>query len=336
MDKLYFWLTLKAIKGLGERSIKKLYTFYKDPKLVLESHEKELEQVVGKEKAFRIKNRELSFDPQEVLKQVEREGIKYLTLDDENYPKLLKSIEDPPPVLFYRGQIKELPFVAVVGTRKPEYYSVSFTKDLIKQLIGMSFGIVSGGARGIDLLSHKYAVEFGGYTVCVLGFGILNMPKHLEFLLSKGSAVISEFLPTEPPSDYTFPRRNRIISGMSQAVFIVEAGINSGALITAEYAYKQKRPVYAHIGVGKSDRWDGCAKLINEGKAKFFRNAQETLLNTKMLTKSDGILNLLTSPKTFDELIEISGLPATELLRILTEYELSGKVVKMGAYYRLL
>lgn len=335
MDKLYFWLTLKAIKGLGERSIKKLYTFYKDPKLILESHQKELEQVVGKEKAFRIKNGELSFDPQEVLKQVEREGIKYLTLDDENYPKLLKDIQDPPPVLFYMGQIKELPFVAVVGTRKPEYYSVSFTKDLIKQLLSMSFGIVSGGAKGIDLLSHRYAVEFGGYTVCVLGFGILNMPKYLEFLLSKGSFIISEFLPTEPPSDYTFPRRNRIISGMSQGVFIVEAGINSGALITAEYAYKQKKPVYAHIGVGKSDRWDGCAKLINEGKAKFFRSIEDIIPKGNVHKGNDEILTLLASPKTFDELMSISGLPAKELLRMLTDYELSGRIVKVGAYYRL-
>jgi DNA processing protein len=335
MDKLYFWLTLKAIKGLGEKSIKQLYTFYKDPRLIFESHQEELEQVVGKEKAFKIKNTDLSFDPQEVLKQIEREGIKWLTLDDENYPKLLRDIPDPPPVLFYIGHIKDMLSVAVIGTRRPEYYSIGFTKDLIRQLVSMSFGIVSGGAKGIDLLSHRYAVEFGGYTVCVLGFGILNTPKYLEFLLSKGSCFISEFLPTEPPSHYTFPRRNRIISGMSQYVFVVEAGINSGALITAEYAYKQKRPVYAHIGVGKSDRWDGCAKLINEGKAKFFRSVQEIILSSNAQKESDGILNLLVSPKTFDQLIAISGISPEELLRILTDYELSGKIVKMGAYYRL-
>ncbi|MEZ0360664.1 MAG: DNA-processing protein DprA [Hydrogenobacter sp.] len=333
---IYSWLLLKAIKGLGEKSIKRLYLKYRDPKLILELDIQELAQVIGQERSQKLKKRELSFDPEKVLYSVEREGILCLSFSDKEYPELLREIEDPPPILFCRGSLKSHPLVAVIGTRRPEYYSVSFTKDVVKQLVELSFGIVSGGAKGIDMLSHKYCAEFGGYTLCVLGMGILRSPKELENLVVKNGALISEFLPEENPNAFTFPRRNRIISGVSKSVFIVEAGIKSGALITAEYANKQKRPVYVHIGVGKSNRWDGCVKLLNEGKAKFFRDVKETLGEFNPFGKEeDEFLSLLVSPKTFEELILLSGLDARELSAKLTTYELSGKIKRLGAYYRL-
>lgn len=336
MSSIHDWLLLKAVKGLGEKSIKKLYTVYKDPSLILEASIQELSHIIGREKAERLKRKELSFDPQKVLYTVEREGISTLTLTDGSYPDLLKQIEDPPTVLFYRGEVKSKPLVAVIGTRRPDYYSVSFTKGVVKQLIELSFGVVSGGARGIDFLSHSYSVELGGYTVCVLGMGILKVPSYLESLVAKGGTLLSEFLPDEEPNAFTFPRRNRIISGLSRMIFILEAGIKSGALITAEYAHKQGREVYVHIGIGKSQRWDGCVKLLNEGKAKFFRDVKDVLGEPSFeKAHEDSLLNLLTTPKTFDELAILSGLDAKELTAKLTEYELLGKLRRIGAYYRL-
>ncbi|MFN3814021.1 MAG: DNA-processing protein DprA [Aquificaceae bacterium] len=336
-SKLYNWLILKATKGLGEKSIKKLYLTFGTPERILEEEYESIERVIGGEKARSLKGGSLSFDPEKVVHLIQKEGIRWMTLEDEEYPTPLKNIEDPPPIVFYRGSLRNLNLIGVVGTRKPDQYSISFTREVANDIVDLSFGVVSGGAKGIDYLSHKFCIEAGGYSVCVLGMGILKAPTFLKDLILKNGLLVSEFLPWETPDTFTFPRRNRIISGMSQALFIVEAGQSSGALITADYACRQKRPVYAHIGIGKSERWNGCAQLINQGKAMFFRSVKEVLSSSKPPAEDlDELLSLLLNPKTFEELLDLSGLSSQDLSQKLTLYELEGKVQRVGSYYRLL
>jgi len=331
MDQLFYWLTLKAIHGLGERNIKKLYQYYKDPKLILEAERWELVKLVGEVRASRIKEKKLSFDPEEVIKVVQREGIGFLTLSDMDYFPRLKEIEDPPPVLFYQGELKRTKFFAVVGTRKPDNYSIMYLKELIGLLVSKGYGIASGGAMGIDILSHRFCTESGGYTVCFLGFGILQAPKNIKRFVLANGAIVSELLPWEHADRYTFYRRNRLISGVSDGVFVVEAGENSGALITAYYAKEQGRQVYAHVGYGSSERWEGCIKLINEGVAKLVGRLQKFEVEEEKV--DDPILIALSTPKTLSELSQILGIEERELSKRLGLYVAEGLVHCNGPYY---
>ncbi|WP_448583903.1 DNA-processing protein DprA [Thermocrinis sp.] len=331
MEDLFYWLTLRAISGLGERSIKKLYQHYKDPRLILEADKKELEELVGEAKASRIKERKLSFDPEEVIKVVQKEGIGYITLSDKDYFLRLREIEDPPPVLFYQGELRQMKFFGVVGTRKPDSYSIRYLKDLISILVSKSYGVASGGAMGIDILSHKFCTESGGYTLCFVGFGILHTPESLKRIIPTNGAIVSEFLPWEKAEKYTFPRRNRLISGVSEGVFVVEAGENSGALITAYYAKEQGRQVYVHVGYGSSERWEGCIRLVNEGVAKLVGRLQKFELTEEKV--EDQVLMLLSTPKTLSELSQILGMEERELSKRLGLYMAEGLVSCSGAYY---
>ncbi|NAZ23449.1 MAG: DNA-protecting protein DprA, partial [Thermocrinis sp.] len=232
-ESLYWWLALKSVAGLGERSIKKLYQNFKDPRLVFEADRLELKALLGDAKAQAITEKKFSFEPEEVIKVVEREGINWVCLSDPQYPVRLKEIEDPPPVLFYRGELKAVSSFGVVGTRNPDSYSIRYTKELVGFLVGKGYAIASGGAKGIDAYAHKFCIEAGGYTLCLLGMGILDVPQRMQDFILKNGVLLSELLPWEKADKHTFPRRNRLISGISEGVFVVEAGENSGALITA-------------------------------------------------------------------------------------------------------
>ncbi len=331
---LYEWLLLKSIKDLGNKSIKKLFVHFKSAKAILEADLPSLEEIVGKAKAQNIKLRNSSFKPELVIKLLEKENVKALTLEDKDYPKKLLDIEDPPPVIFVLGHLKNTPLMGVVGTRKPHQYSIEFTKDLVKNIVEAGYGVVSGGARGIDFTAHYACVSHGGYTVCILGMGIKFIPPYLRDTILKSGAFLSEFLPNESPEKYNFPVRNRLISALSQCVFVVEAGENSGALITAEYAYTQGIPVRVHVGYGKSERWRGCVNLLNEGKAKFIMKPEEIKNQYKTVSKSDDpILNLLVTPRDLDEIMSLTGMSFEEALMKLTNYEMEGLVQKVGNRY---
>ncbi len=337
MQRLYSWLFLKAIRGLGEVSIKKLWLYFGSAQEILSATYEDLRVVVGEEKAKAIERKELTFDPEEVIKVVEREEIGWLTLEDEEYPSSLKEIEDPPPVLFYRGNIRSIPLIGVVGTRRPDGQSLGFIRGLVKEVVRRGYGVCSGGAIGCDFYSHKECLACGGYTVCFLGMGILRMPPYLKRLEGDNILFFSEFLPDTPPEEYTFPRRNRLISGISKALVVAEAGEKSGALITANYAVRQRRPLWVYIGNVLSQRWIGCIKLVNEGKAKVLYSP--ALLFEDLPSSSsfdDPLIDLLTTPKTFDELLEITRLSPSELSARLLQLEMDGKIFRSGSYYMCL
>lgn len=216
-------------------------------------------------KAFNIKNIEHE------LKLIDKKRINTISVFDEQYPYLLKQISSPPIILYVEGNIDCLndTIIAVVGSRNCTPYGISMTKKLCSVFAESGITVVSGMARGIDTAAHRQALDFSGKTVAVLGSGLDNIypsqNKPLAKTISKEGALISEFPMNTLPLRHNFPRRNRIISGLSKGVVVVEAREKSGALITANFALDQNRDVFAVPGKANSDYCKGCNSLIKQG-----------------------------------------------------------------------
>ena len=207
--------------------------------------------------------------------------INCITLHDEQYPELLKNIYDPPSVLYCKGTIKKREkALAVVGSRSATSYGLSMAEKISYELSGFGFSIISGMARGIDTYAHKGALEAGGRTVAILGCGpdMVYPVENLSLMrqIENSGAVISEYLPGIAPLSCNFPARNRVISGISLGVIVVEAGKKSGSLITASFALEQGREVFAVPGNADSPNSQGTNRLIREG-AKIVTGIEDIL-----------------------------------------------------------
>jgi len=205
------------------------------------------------ETAERLRAQAGAADPEAELRSAEKAGIKVYTALDEGYPELLKKIYDPPLVLYARGGLRPLPAAAIVGTRKATAYGLRTAARLARELAQAGAAVVSGLARGIDTAAHRAAVEAGGITWAALGTGLNCVypeenAKLAEAIVEGGGALVSEFPLDKGPLQANFPRRNRIISGLSLATVVVEGGFESGALITARFATEQNREVLAVPG----------------------------------------------------------------------------------------
>jgi len=216
------------------------------------------------------------------LARAESLGLRCLVWGEAQYPPLLAAIYDPPPVLYYKGSVDPWPpvAVAVVGTRRPTDYGERATARLAGELAEGGVAVVSGLARGIDASAHRAALEAGGFTIAVLGCGadVVYPPENAELYeaICERGVVLSEFPPATRPEAPHFPRRNRIISGLAAGVLVVEAGVKSGALITAALAADQGREVFAVPGSIFSPASDGCRRLIARG-AKPVGSVEEIL-----------------------------------------------------------
>ncbi|MCG2790547.1 MAG: DNA-processing protein DprA [Actinomycetia bacterium] len=232
----------------------------------------------------------LDFD--NLIACIRKNNINVLNISGKFYPKLLKEIFYPPPVLFYKGNqiLKSDYLLAIVGTRKCSAYGKDVARYISRQLSKIGITIVSGMASGIDYWAQKAALEEKGSSIGILGCGIdiIYPPenKDLYIQLMNNGSLLTEFFPGTPPLKSNFPARNRIISGMSMGVVVIEAGIKSGALITGEFALNQNREVFAIPGSIFNSESQGCHKLIKNG-AKLVENIDDILEEISQYYKND-------------------------------------------------
>ena len=280
------------------------------------------------------------------------EEIKKIKISDPNYPQLLKEIKNPPKVLYYRGEIfpKENCF-AVVGTRMCSTYGKEVALEMAGALSEAGLTIVSGLAPGIDTFAHRAVVEREKRTIAVLGTGLDKesiYPKSnielAEKILETGGALISEYPPGTPGSQFTFPQRNRIISGLSLGVLVVEAKEKSGALITAKWAESQGRLIFAIPGSIRYLNSRGCHLLIKEG-AKLVESVEDILeelpLKYLKLKFKDEVLGqtreenlileaLKKGALEIDKIIEKTKLPASKVAALISILEAQNKIRNLG------
>ena len=275
-------------------------------------------------------------------------GLTAVPWNDPAYPPALTTIVDPPPMLWVRGSAASLATqaVAIVGARAASAYALSVAERLGSDLAAAGLTIVSGLARGVDSAAHRGALAAGGTTIGVLGSGadVMYPPEHAALAreMERQGAVISEAIPGAPPQPYLFPRRNRIISGLSRAVVVIEAGEKSGSLITARSALEQGRDVLAVPGNVLTGRNRGAHALLRDG-AKIVESADDILEELAMPpvggaagarahAPNDPLLACFTpgEPADLDAISERSGLSPARLLPRLFELEMSGAVARVG------
>ena len=347
------WIALHLIPGLGNVACKKLLERFGSPEGIFEAKGSELMSVKGVRPAVarKIAGRKFSSDPEEVLKILEKTGARLIPYGDPSYPSPLTEIHDPPFLLYAKG--REIPtgltFIAVVGSRNPTHYGSGAARELGQGLARRGVGVVSGMARGIDAAAHWGCMEGLGFTAAVIGTGIdivypASNRKLCEKIIQKG-VVLSEFPPGTPPEPKNFPIRNRIISGLSRGVLVVEATRKSGSLITAASALDQGRDVFAVPGSINSFKSTGCHFLIKQG-AGLVENADDVLqqlgLNFPHVPKRDTfsepipvpmdalekrVYDLLGDyPLHIDQIARLGKLSTAELSSVLMKMELKGMI----------
>ncbi len=275
--------------------------------------------------------------------------IKTANINDDLYPEILKKIPDPPKILYFRGKLLENETcLGIVGTRRASDYGKEIAFSIARDLAEAGLTIVSGMARGIDTMAHKGALEAGGRTIAVLGTGLdeksIYPQENLKLakkILKSGGCLISEYPPGTRGTNFTFPQRNRIISGISLGVLVVEAKLKSGALITANWAKKQERKVFAVPGPLHSKNSQGPHFLIKK-EAKLVENADDILaeLNLPKLSKKpiigetvekNLILKVLEEGNlTIDKIVEKTNLSPQIVSATLSLMEIEGKVKSLG------
>lgn len=277
-------------------------------------------------------------------------GIGYITIKSKEYPEVLKHIEDPPYVLFYKGYLDLLKrrTAAVVGARKCTQYGIEVAKIIGKELSENNITVVSGLAAGIDSVAQKAALEYSGKTIGILGCGIdVIYPKNNKFLYDKvirEGLIISEFLPKTPPMPYNFPRRNRIISGISDKVIIVEATKKSGTLITVDYALSIGKEIMVVPGPVINGNSEGCNKLIRDGAKPFtemvdlydfFNIKKEMKEKNENNGYKEHLLKVIDNePKHLDDIIESVNVDRKVLFELLFEMQNRNEIICLpGNYY---
>lgn len=279
------------------------------------------------------------------LALIEKHAISWVTVLDDDYPEMLGHIHIPPPVLYWQGEPvwQNAQMLAFVGARKGNSYGQRAIQKLIPGLIAQNYVIVSGGAYGIDTMAHQATVDAGGKTIVVLGAGLLQpylaQNKSLfKQVLSTGGAIVSGFPLQEEASAWTFPKRNRIIAGLSQGCIVVQAAQKSGALITAKYALQEGRQIFAIPGPFDDELSQGCHKLLQDG-AKLVQNTQDILEEFGIeqneqesediqlsIESEHPILMLCAEPIGLASLSQKTGIEEDRLKGQLFDLQLDGKI----------
>ncbi len=375
-NSLRSWLALTHVSNLGPIRIHSLLEVFDNPSVILDAGRSAWKEAGLSEKM--IENLSApDWDKVDAdLKWLEQENTNILTLDDERYPPMLKNIPDAPPVLYTLGQaeILKLPQLAIVGSRNPTHSGKDIAHDFAAYLTSMGLSITSGMAMGVDAAAHQGALDSmkkspagHGFTVAVAGTGLDRVypAKHRDLAhnIAENGVLVSEYAPGTPPLPGNFPRRNRIISGLSMGVLVVEAAVQSGSLITARLAVEQGREVFAVPGSIHHPLAKGCHVLIRQG-AKLVETAQHILEElggfVEMLNENDPATGLNKEsgqsetdsvfhvddeykevlkcigfePTSVDKVVERSGLTADAVCSMLLVLELQGYVTALsGGYY---
>ena len=352
MDDKRYWLGFNLVKGIGAVRMRALISYFDSLEDAWNAPSEQLvEAGLSAKLAESIASMRKSVDFERLMAQMEKLSVTALTWDDELYPPRLKEIEQPPPVLFVRGEIipEDHYAVAIVGTRQITSYGRQITEDLASFLAGQGVTVVSGLARGVDAVAHSAALRAGGRTLAVLGSGVdkIYPPEHLQMAekMMKQGAVISDYALGTPPDASNFPPRNRIISGLSMATVVIEAGETSGALITAEFAAEQGREVFAVPGNILAPQSKGTNKLIQTGahpllspqdlvqalnltRSGEFKAARKALPADAVEAQLLGALG--AEPVHVDAIRNQTGLPIEKVSATLTLMELKGMVRQVG------
>jgi DNA processing protein len=346
-------LRLSSVPRIGPQKIRALVAHFKTPDEVFRASARELITVPGIDKKLATNILHHTTEEKfadEQLKRLNKLGGRIVTLWDKEYPDLLRKIYDPPAFLFILGKLKEADArsLALVGTRHPTPYGHSVAESLTRDIAQHSLTIVSGLARGVDTIVHSTALKCKTRTIAVIGSG-LDVPyppenKKLMEHIAEAGAVISEFAMGTKPDAPNFPRRNRIISGLSLGTIVIESAEEGGALITAATALDQNREVFAVPGNITEKRSSGPNKLIRDGRAKLITNAQdifdelasqlrlsfdqnENALSVE-LTRTERLLYqiLADEPIHIDTLSEQTEMSTSDALVTLLSLEFKGMV----------
>ena len=350
-----YWLAFSSIEQIDSLFTLKLFEYFKDIEKAFNASSGDLKNIEGlsvkKAESF-LKLRD-KVNPDKVLSDVVNRGIKYLTFEDDRYPVMLKNIDNPPSVLYYKGDLDSINFertLAVVGSRKTSKYAKDAVHLIVSQLANTDICIVSGLASGIDTSAHLAALDSNLKTIGVIasGFDFVYPSANSDLYrkIENGNGIIfTEYFPTFEPLKFRFPQRNRIVSGLSYGTLVAEASIKSGALITANLTLEQGRELMCIPGLITNPNTEGIYKLLKNG-ATLVTSANDVLeaLNWEVkpaeqlkidLTNLDEtetkIMDVIKiEEKGVDEIMAATGLDLDTLLINLTTMELKGIIEQVN------
>lgn len=346
------WVGLHLVPGIGPTRFRRLLEHFGSAQAAWQAPARAL-QAAGLPQSVveALLTTRRRTQPLALLEDWEKRGIRVVTQEDPDYPPRLRHISQAPPVLYVKGrwQPEDDWAVAVVGTRKATAYGRRVAEDVARFLAQHRVTVVSGLARGIDSMAHRAALEAGGRTVAVLAHGPDQIyppeHRHLARRIEEQGALISDYPPGTRPEAAHFPARNRIISGLSLAVVVVEAGERSGALITAAFAADQGRDVFAVPGSIYAAQSQGTLRLIQQG-AYLLRQPEDLaqVLQLSLIPQQQQarqslpqdpmerlLWEALHQPTHIDDLCERTGLPSAQVSALLTLMELKGLVKQVGS-----
>lgn len=353
VEQLKYWLAFNRIRGIGRARFKLLDQCFESMQAAWAASEAELRAAGLDRRTVRsVVDGRLKVEPDAEADRLLKSSIHALTWHDEEYPARLKEIYDLPPLIYVKGNL--LPdderSIAVVGTRNPSHYGRQATEQLVYDIANAGVAIVSGLARGVDGVAHQAALDTGQRTIAVLGSGLdIIYPRehtNLSERIADNGALISEHALGTRPDARNFPRRNRIMSGMTLGTLVIEAGARSGALITARQALDENREVFAVPGSIFSDSSNGTNMLIRRGEAKLVTTCEDVLEELNLTTVARQIemaalfpddeneaelLRFITfDPVHVDEVCRSSGRSAPDVSGTLAMMELKGLVKQVG------
>lgn len=359
-DQEFFWYWLVNIPHIGNKAIHSLLERFGHPSRMFDCQEKDLEDILEEKQIYSFMRSKDYLGKEEELKNIKEKEIKFIHWESPEYPERLRNLYDPPYGFYLKGRLPEQNkiTVAVVGSRRASPYGKKMAERFSGELAGQGVVIISGMAAGIDAVAHRTALDCGGSTLGLLGGGIDTMyPKsnwNLYLDMYQNGGIMSEFNQGVLNKAGLFPMRNRLISGLSDAVLVVEAGFKSGSLITADQGMEQGKEVYAIPGRLTDPMSQGCNHLIAQG-ASVAEDPMELLRDLKELhpfyqnddterkrmnsikqdrlelSKEEGLIwNALDliHPLSFDEILAITGLPMGILQEFLVKMEMNNSITQ--------